>query len=92
MNSLNEVLSLVKEQFGPKNTEYELCANMMLIKVRGVDNNSLAKWITKKFDYCKVYVKKEKDHKIQNLGWIKIEHSDKVQSELVLTNVGYIFN
>jgi len=72
--------------------ESEITANVMYIKVNGLDNNSLAKWIINEFDNCKVYVKQREGYKIHNLGWVKVESSDQIKSELVLTNDEYILD
>lgn len=70
----------------------EVAANVMYIKVNGLDNNSLARWITNEFDGYKVFVKQREGYKIHNLGWVKVEPSDQIKSELVLTNDEYILN
>jgi hypothetical protein len=82
------VISVVHEKIKDKfgfDAEITQSANLMLLRVHGIDNYSLARWIIHEFDDIKVTVK-DKDacgYKISNYGWIKIEENK--DRELVLT-------
>ena len=54
----------------------EMAANMMLIKINGLDNYSLAKYIYDNVDNVKVSVKEKEGYKFNNLGWVKVEKCD----------------
>lgn len=54
----------------------EIVSNMMLIKVNGLDNYSLAKYIYDNMDGLKVSVKEKEGYKFNNLGWVKVERCD----------------
>jgi len=45
---------------------------LMHIKISGVDNCSLARWIRSEFDTVRVHVKKHAGYKFSDEGWITI--------------------
>jgi hypothetical protein len=72
----------ILEKFGTK-TKIVNSPEMTLIKVNGIDNYSLARWITEEFDGVKVTVQEQEGYKFNNEGWIKIERA--ARNELILT-------
>ena len=44
----------------------------LLVKILGIDNCSLAKWIRSEFTDVSVYVKEHKGYKFSDEGWIKL--------------------
>lgn len=72
----------IKDKFGLK-AEVTQASNVMFLKVEGLDNYSLARWIIEEFDNIKVSVKEREGYKILNSEWIKIEKNDN--KELILT-------
>jgi len=64
----------IKDKFG-LDAEIEQAANVIFVRVSGLDNFSLARWIDKEFDELKITVKQREGYKFNNLGWIKIEQS-----------------
>jgi hypothetical protein len=45
----------------------------IFVKVLGLDNLSLAKWLQEEFNELKIEVKKTAAYEFSNDGWIKIE-------------------
>jgi hypothetical protein len=54
----------------------QIVSNMMLIKINGLDNYSLAKYIYDNLDGLTVTVKEKEGYKFNNLGWVKVERSN----------------
>lgn len=81
---IHKVATRIKEKFG-LSAEVTITSNVALLKIKGLDNYSLAKWITEEFDDVKVTVKDRElaGYKISDFGWIKIEKTNK--KELILT-------
>ena len=71
---LPDIAKHIKKKFGLK-VEVVCTANLLLTKIPGVDNYSLAKWIYDEFDGLKVTINEREGYKFNNLGWIKIEQS-----------------
>lgn len=69
-----DIAGHIKEKFG-LDAEIEQVSNMILVRVSGLDNYSLARWLYKEFDELKITVKQREGYKFNNLGWIKIEQS-----------------
>lgn len=86
---MKNIISHIEKKFGLP-VESQVAANVTYVKVLGLDNYSLARWISEEFDEFKVYVKQREGYKIHQLGWVKVEPSDK--SELILTNDEFSFN
>ena len=66
------VVDLVREKFKLE-VEYELSANLLLLRIRGIDNVSLAKEIRESFKHLKVTTKEIEGYKFSDTEWIKIE-------------------
>jgi hypothetical protein len=65
INKINESFKL--------NVQYEIDSDVLLLKLLGIDNCSLARWIVNEFDNIKVEVKELEGYKFSNDGWIRIE-------------------
>ena len=81
MKNFKLVVELIKDNFDVY-VEHEISSNVMFLKVEGLDNTSLAKYIVDNFKEVKVTVKEKENYKFSS-DWIKIEYSD--DKELVLT-------
>lgn len=62
----------IKEKFGLE-AEVTEAANILLLRVQGLDNLSLANWIKEEFSDVYVTVKNRRSFEFSNDGWIKIE-------------------
>ena len=82
MNNFNQVVELVKEKFDVY-VETEVASNVMFIKVVGLDNYSLARYIVDNFKNIKVTVKEREGYKFSDSEWIKIEESNKNELTLI---------
>ena len=82
MSIFSSVVELVKEKFDIY-VEQEVSSNVMFIRVSGLDNYSLARYILENFKEIKVTVKEREGYKFSDSEWLKIEISD--DKELVLT-------
>ena len=69
-----EIIDYVEGQFG-LDVESERAANVMFIRVNGVDDASLARYIREKYD-VNIITKKVEGYKFFNNDWIKIENVD----------------
>ena len=58
--------------------------DVVLLRIKGIDNVSLAKYILDKTDKIKITVKEREGYKFSDIEWIKIEPSDS--SQIVYTN------
>jgi hypothetical protein len=79
--NFNNVVELIKEKFDVY-VEHEIASNVMFLKVEGLDNDSLARYILDNFKDVKVTVKEKEKYQFSS-DWIKIEASN--EKELVLT-------
>lgn len=79
--NFNNVVEFVKEKFDVY-VEQEVASNVMFLKVEGLDNHSLARYILDNFKNIKVTVREKEEYQFSS-DWIKIEPSDN--KELVLT-------
>ena len=70
----DEIIGYVEDQFNIR-VETERAANVLFMKVSGLDDVSLARYINQKFD-VKIYTKKVEGYKFYNNDWIKIENVD----------------
>ena len=61
-----------------------LKGDVLYIRVKGIDNVSLAKYILDKTDNYKITVKEREGYKFSDIEWIKIEASET--SQLCFTN------
>lgn len=86
---MKNITEHIEKKFGLP-VEAHFAANVAYVKVLGLDNYSLARWITEEFNEFRVSVKQREGYKIHQLGWVKIEPSD--HSELVLVNNEFSFH
>lgn len=78
----SDVLNTI-DNFGFKpDTSYKNGA--LYIRVKGIDNMSLAKYILDKTNGYKITVKEREGYKFSDIEWIKIEPSE--HSEIFFTN------
>ena len=70
-----DIRKKIKEQFGLE-AEVVEAANVIFLRVQGLDNVSLADWIRVEFHNTFVSVKNRKTFEFSNDGWIKIEKND----------------
>ena len=57
---------------------------MLYLRVKGIDNVSLAKYLLDKTEKYKITVKEREGYKFSDIEWIKIENSES--SQLCFTN------
>ena len=81
MKNFKLVVELIKDNFDVY-VEHEISSNVMFLKVEGLDNTSLARYIVDNFKEVKVTVKEKESYQFSS-DWIKVEYSD--DKELVLT-------
>ena len=58
------------------NPQTSLKDNVLYLRVKGIDNVSLAKYILDKTDNYKITVKEREGYKFSDIEWIKIEPSE----------------
>ena len=81
MKNFKLVVELIKDNFDVY-VEHEISSNVMFLKVEGLDNTSLARYIVDNFKEVKVTVKEKESYQFSS-DWIKVEYSE--DKELVLT-------
>ena len=81
MKNFKLVVELIKDNFDVY-VEHEMLSNVMFLRVEGLDNDSLARYIVDNFKEVKVTVKQKENYQFSS-DWIKVEYSD--EKELVLT-------
>ena len=81
MRNFKLVVELIKEKFDVY-VEHEMLSNVMFLRVEGLDNDSLARYIVDNFKEVKVTVKQKESYQFSS-DWIKVEYSD--EKELILT-------
>ena len=81
MKNFKLVVELIKDNFDVY-VEHEISSNVMFLKVEGLDNTSLARYIVDNFKEVKVTVKEKESYQFSS-DWIKVEYSD--DKELILT-------
>ena len=72
---MNNIIERIKDRFGLV-AEVTEAANVIFLRVQGLDNVSLAEWIRVEFHNTYVSVKNRKTYEFSNDGWIKIEKND----------------
>ena len=72
MTSFLDVINYVSENF-QLNVESEFASNLLMIRVPGVDNVSIARYIRDKYPDLIVTTREVEGYKISNTGWIKVE-------------------
>ena len=81
MKNFKLVVELIKDNFDVY-VEHEISSNVMFLKVEGLDNTSLARYIVDNFKEVRVTVREKESYQFSS-DWIKVEYSD--DKELVLT-------
>lgn len=81
--TFKDIIGIIIENFGFE-PEYRITDNIMYLRVGGIDNVSLAKYILDKTNSYKITVKEREGYKFSDIEWIKIEKSET--SELHYTN------
>ena len=74
-----DIQKKIKEKFGLE-AEVVEAANVLFLRVQGLDNVSLADWIRVEFHNTFVSVKNRRTFEFSDDGWIKIEKNDKSRS------------
>jgi hypothetical protein len=70
-----DIQKRIKEKFGLEAQVVE-AANVLFLRVQGLDNVSLADWIRVEFHNTYVSVKNRRTFEFSDDGWIKIEKND----------------
>jgi hypothetical protein len=70
-----DIQKRIKEKFGLE-AEVVEAANVLFLRVQGLDNVSLADWIRVEFHNTYVSVKNRRTFEFSDDGWIKIEKND----------------
>ena len=66
------IIERIKEKFGLE-AEVAEVSNILMLRVPGLDNLSLANWIKEEFSDVYITVKNRRSFEFSNDGWIKIE-------------------
>lgn len=66
------IVEKIKDKFGLE-AEVTEAANILMLRVQGLDNLSLANWIKEEFSDVYVTVKNRRTFEFSDTGWIKIE-------------------
>ena len=74
-----DIQKKIKEKFGLE-AEVVEAANVLFLRVQGLDNVSLADWIRVEFHNTFVSVKNRRTFEFSDDGWIKIEKNDNSRS------------
>jgi len=69
--NFNNIIEYVEEKFKIK-VESSVVSNMMLMRVNGLDNTSLSRYIKNQFPNVKITSREVEGYKFNN-SWIKIE-------------------
>ena len=72
MTDFRDVVKFISDSF-QLNVESEFAANLLMIRVPGVDNVSIARYIRDEFPEFQVTTREVEGYKISNTGWIKVE-------------------
>jgi len=68
---LDDVIDHIEDAFQLKcKTKHK--DDAVLIKILGIDNCSLARWIRSEFNNVKVYVKNHNGYKFSDEGWVRV--------------------
>ena len=79
-----EIKDHINRAFGV-NAEVETTANLILIRVKGIDTCSLAKWLAVEIDNIKISTRHNDGYHISDMNWIKIEQNDNKKSTIEIT-------
>ena len=74
-----DIQKKIKEKFGLE-AEVVEAANVLFLRVQGLDNLSIADWIRVEFHNTFVSVKNRRTFEFSDDGWIKIEKNDNSRS------------
>ena len=66
------IVEKIKDKFGLE-AEVTEAANILMLRVQGLDNLSLANWIKEEFSDVYVTVKNRRTFEFSDTAWIKIE-------------------
>jgi len=66
------IVERIREKFGLE-AEVAEASNILMLRVPGLDNLSLANWIKEEFSDVYVTVKNRRTFEFSDTGWIKIE-------------------
>jgi hypothetical protein len=69
---LSNIQELIRDSFGLE-AEIVESANVIFLRVKGLDNASLADWIRVHLSRVYVSVKRRRSYEFSDDGWIKIE-------------------
>ena len=81
--TFEDIISIIDSSFGFE-PEYRITDGVLYLRVGGIDNVSLAKYILEKTKFFKITVKEREGYKFSDIEWIKVEHSEV--PEIVYTN------
>lgn len=71
MTDFKQVVEFLESKFGI-DVESEITANVMMLRVKGLDNASLQRYINNEYDDIKVICNEYEGYKFHNT-WMKIE-------------------
>ena len=78
--TFEDIIGIIESSFGFE-PESRIIDNVLYLRVGGIDNVSLAKYILEKTNNFKITVKEREGYKFSDMEWIKIEQNEI--SELV---------
>lgn len=79
----SDVINVIVDNFG-FTVESKIKDGILFLRVKGIDNVSLAKYILDKTEGYQITVKEREGYKFSDIEWVKVEHSDT--SQLVFVN------
>ena len=68
----DDIIDLVRKKFGLP-VEFQQSSNLLLLRINGIDNVSLGKYIDDYFVGIKIESREIEGYKILTDGWVKIE-------------------
>jgi hypothetical protein len=72
LTSFNDIIEFVEKKFQLK-SENEISSNLLLLRIPGIDNVSLGRYIQDLYTDMKVTTNEVEGYKIQTYGWVKVE-------------------
>jgi hypothetical protein len=67
-----DIVEFVEDKFELE-SEHEISSNLLLLRIPGIDNVSLGRYIKDLYADIKVTTREIEGYKIQTDGWVKIE-------------------
>jgi hypothetical protein len=67
-----DIVEFVEDKFKLE-SEHEISSNLLLLRIPGIDNVSLGRYIKDLYADIKVTTREIEGYKIQTDGWVKIE-------------------